>query len=392
MVSPEVEFRETLNRVNTEAGYLVLLVLDGCDELLQVERHKHFFTKGPIDCGKIPGVVWLCSGRPEDALMRLFSSPICTSVFPYDQNYSGVPSMDRADIRQILLSQLAGPLRKRLLSRDQESNDTQEVRNNFISKVEAYSQGLPLYVRFVLGDIAKNGTLSNFNPNQLPESLEDFYQNLINQAGIGVLQTITSPILALLALANEPLDVDIILVFLRERTLLTGDPNKDRKNVNQALNAVASLLQIKSTYENEEGYTLNHNTLREYLKRPEMDDLIAPSRNALNDSCAKPELLKSAARGYLVRQSTKHLLEGKCWDKLYNRLTNLVFLEAKTEAGLVFDLNDDFRNAFEKWPTDTLYRVDQKHVLIMFLPRCIFICELRHQAITALIFFFNIYY
>jgi len=363
MVSPEVEFRETLNRVNTEAGYLVLLVLDGCDELLQVERHKHFFKKGPIDCGKIPGVVWLCAGRPEDALMKVFSDLICTPVFPYGQNEGGVPPMDIADIRQILLNQLEGPLRKRLLNRDQESNDTQEIKNNFISSVAAYSQGLPLYVRFVLGDIAKNGTLSNFNPNQLPKSLEDFYQNLINQAGIGVLQTITSPIIALLALANEPLDVDIILVFLRERTLLTGDPNKDRKNVNQALNAVASLLQIKSTYENEDGYILNHNTLREYLKRPEMDDLIAPARKSLNDSCAKPELLKSAARGYLVRQSTKHLLEGECWDKLYNRLTNLVFLEAKNEAGLVFDLNDDFRNAFEKWPTDTLYRVDQKHVL-----------------------------
>lgn len=363
MVSPDVEFRETLNRVNHEAGYQVLLVLDGCDELLQVERHKHFFTKGPINCGEIPGVVWLCSGRPEDALIRLFSSPICTSVFPYDQEYSGVPPMDRADIRQILLNQLAGPLRKRLLSRDQESNDTQEVENDFISKVNAKSEGLPLYVRFVLGDIARKGTITNFDPKDLPNSLLDFYQNLISQAGIGVWQQFTSPIIALLTLAKEPLDIDIILVFLRERTLLTGDPNKDRKNVNHALNAVASLLQIKSTYENEEGYALNHKTLRDYLKRPEMEDLIAPARNSLNASCAKLELLNSAARGYLVRQSTKHLLEGECWDKLYSLFTNLIFLEAKNEAGLLSELNKDIRDAVSEWPTDTSNRFEQKQIL-----------------------------
>jgi hypothetical protein len=50
---------------------------------------------------------------------------------------------------------------------------------------------------------------------------------------------------------------------------------------------------------------------------------------------------------FLLRQLPRQLqLAGK-WDKLEKRLTDLFFLEAKAEAGMVFELAADFRTALQ---------------------------------------------
>ena len=116
-----------------------------------------------------------------------FDDDVCTQVFPADgdaeTDRSGVPPMDLADIRGMLLTQLEGPARRRLLRRDHELLETEEFVNDFIAKVAANSQGLPLYVRFVIGDVKSRGTLRHFDPTDLPESLEKFYAHLIRQSG-----------------------------------------------------------------------------------------------------------------------------------------------------------------------------------------------------------------
>src|SRR5208283_2938702 len=55
---------------------------------------------------------------------------------------------------------------------------------------------------------------------------------------------------------------------------------------------------------------------------------------------------------YVLRQLPAHFIEVACWDDLAALLRDLPFLEAKAEAGYVFDLAMDFARAIEAMPLD----------------------------------------
>jgi WD40 repeat protein len=56
------------------------------------------------------------------------------------------------------------------------------------------------------------------------------------------------------------------------------------------------------------------------------------------------------ARKYALRFAPRHLQHAERWDELYGLLTDLPFLEAKTQAGLVFDLARDFDEVAKRLP------------------------------------------
>src|SRR4051812_32450521 len=53
---------------------------------------------------------------------------------------------------------------------------------------------------------------------------------------------------------------------------------------------------------------------------------------------------------YELRHLPTHLSGAEIWDELERLLTDLFFLEAKTEAGMVLDLADDFTTAVQALP------------------------------------------
>ncbi len=66
-----LQLRETLQRIDCDNGCRVLLLLDGLDELLEIEQPTHrgdpksvasFVRQLTIECGKLPGVLWLWRG------------------------------------------------------------------------------------------------------------------------------------------------------------------------------------------------------------------------------------------------------------------------------------------------------------------------------------------
>jgi WD40 repeat protein len=62
-----------------------------------------------------------------------------------------------------------------------------------------------------------------------------------------------------------------------------------------------------------------------------------------------------ALSGYVLRYLAAHLTEAGRWDDLSSALLGPRFLEAKTEAGLVFDLVQDCNRAIARMPSDDQY-------------------------------------
>lgn len=86
----------------------VLFVLDGLDE---IQRLDPTFPQVPFDLREA-NVVWLCAGRPEGDLPRVFSPERCTHIFP-----GGLPGMTSQEIRGLLVDG-TGMLKYRLVARD----------------------------------------------------------------------------------------------------------------------------------------------------------------------------------------------------------------------------------------------------------------------------------
>ena len=158
---PLDRLREMLRRLKDHPqGHRVVFLLDGMDEIAEQDAR---FASEVVLALRVPEVVWLCSGRPERGLPEAFPPNQCVHPFP-----EGIPPMTEADIRAMLLEKI-GPLRKRLLQNDREEGE--RIVNPFIARVAEAAQGLPVYVKYVVGDILSNRFRALDAGERLPPSL-----------------------------------------------------------------------------------------------------------------------------------------------------------------------------------------------------------------------------
>ena len=154
----------------------VIVVLDGLDEV--AERDATFAAQVPLAL-TVPGVTWLCVGRPERGLPEAFQHAGAREPFP-----GGLPPMRGGDVRTMLLEKV-GPLRARLLRGDRDAGDT--VVNPFITRVAANAHGLPLYVTYVVGDVLGGRlTPDAVGVATLPPSLAAYHERLLERCEVGI--------------------------------------------------------------------------------------------------------------------------------------------------------------------------------------------------------------
>ena len=113
------------------------------------------------------------------------------------------------------LCRAAGKLTKfriKLLAGDKEKGD--EVVNPFIDLVAKRAEGLPLFVNYVTQDVQQGNYPLDSTAN-LPKGLTAYHEKLIAGLGVGALQALLTPLVATLAMANEPLAEQEIITFLR---------------------------------------------------------------------------------------------------------------------------------------------------------------------------------
>jgi len=287
---PVSEVRQLLERLRD--GARVLFLLDGLDEM--AERDPTFLG-GVLQPLMLDTVLVVGAGRSERGIPEWFRRRGAVEPFAH-----GLPPMSEDDVRALLLER-TGPVRKRLLVRDKESGAT--LHNAFITRVAQRSEGLPIYVNYVIGDL-NAGKLGPENIDALPESLHAYHDELLRRASVGDLQAVTTPLLVLLALANEPLNSAELAALLKRRGVLES---ADIELVGQVLADLASMLRRAPDPDGEEGYTLFHHSLREHvIANPELRQTVGATRKSLAEASIHPQ--GDAAEVYLFRNGVQHLL------------------------------------------------------------------------------------
>lgn len=296
------------------------LLLDGLDELVRTDPK---FVEEMI--GSHPRVRWVCAGRPEPALVQAMRERAATDLFP-----DGLPPMAEDDIRGMILNKI-GPLRKKLLQQDKENAG--QVLNPFITLVTQRAGGLPLYVRYVIGDVLNGKYRVLDGAEDLPESLHAYHEKLLKQLGIGELSDILPRIVALLALAHEPLDEGELYTFLAHRELLTADES-GQSLLARGLAALASMLKTASDPDGDTGFVLFHNSLRDHVRdSPAMANPVRLTRKALAD-LADAETPPDRLKKYLLRCGVRHLLDAGRNAEAERLLVNVNHLWAMSQAGV----------------------------------------------------------
>ena len=275
----------------------LIIVLDGLDEINV--RDKDFAKDFPASL-KYPGIIWVCIGRPEPALVNLFKTKNALIPFP-----EGLPPMSSNDIRGMILEKI-GPLKKKLLSNDKESGET--IVNPFIDLVAKQADGLPLYVKYVIGDVLANRYRVLDGDEVLPDSLHAYHEQLLEGLGIGDLKFILTPLASLLAVAFEPLSLEEIQIIFIYRKIISND-EKGKILIENGLSAIAPMLRRAPDPEGEEGYTLFHYSLREHiLKSQDMANSVQTAKEAFCELAMKPDDQEELTN-YLYRTGIDHFID-----------------------------------------------------------------------------------
>ena len=299
----------------------IIIVLDGLDEINVRDKE---FTKDIPTSLNYPNLIWVCFGRPEPSLEYLFHLNNALMPFP-----DGLPSMSSNDIRGMIMEKI-GPLKKKLLLQDKENSGT--IVNPFIDLVVEKADGLPLYVKYVIGDVLANRFRVLDGDEVLPESLHAYHEQLLNGLGIGDLKFILTPLAALLAVAYEPLSLEEIESIFIYRKIIPKNEN-GKKLIENGLSAIAPMIRRAPDPQGEEGYTLFHFSLREHiLKSSDMFNSVKTAKEAFCELALKPDQIPNLTN-YLYRTGIDHFIDEGELKKAGKALINLNWLHSLFNLG-----------------------------------------------------------
>lgn len=282
-----------------QPGWRILFILDGVDEIL--ERAPDFVMEVLLRLA-LPGVTLFCAGRPERGLPEIFHD--AGAIQPYPE---GLPRMNEGDVRTMLLEKI-GHLRRKLLrsDRDIKNPDGSElVVNSFVTKVARCAAGLPIYVKYVIGDIL-GGRIIPDPAVVLPPSLAAYHEELMRRCSIGDMNQTLTPMVATLAVAYEPLTAEELAALLVRRSLLSAG-REGIKLVRDALAGIGAMIRLAPDPDGGDSFTLFHHSLREHIRTsPGMSMAVSTAREAMARSAL--ETTTDEATNYLRRQGPRHLI------------------------------------------------------------------------------------
>ncbi|MEI8284307.1 MAG: hypothetical protein WCG52_04870, partial [bacterium] len=320
--SAQTRFLELLRCVM--AGWGVLIMADGLDELpTQDDKWLDEVVVASVR-GKSSRTRWALAGRPERGIPQKLRKAGAVEVFP-----EGLPPMKAEDVRSFFFERLSRcNARNRLISRDAEKEGV--IVNPFLREVMRRSEGLPIYMNYVIGDIIHNKITPDLE-GQLPQGIAAYHEELLRRCAVGDLQAVMTPLVAVLALAHEPLAPAALASILRSAGRL------DTENVpliEKALAGVSSMIRRSPNPDGVDGYILYHASLREHICATDsFQETIAALRKKLSNFCS--EEIKAGGENllpYVRRHALKHFLEVEDWDSATAALSNLEFIEARALA------------------------------------------------------------
>ena len=184
-----------------------------------------------------------------------------------------------------------------------------KTESSFVESVTTQSNGLPLYVRFVVLDILA-GRLRDLDGRQkLPEGLGEYYTELLKRVSVGTLFTLMTAVLCLLAVVDEPLTKEQLVV--RMRLFLPKEDDVDNWFERTVLH-LSSMLRGGRGEQRGSGYSIYHHSLRQHLERdPEIKSSVDNAREWLVEKACHAVPLENAGpyADYMARHAVSHLLD-----------------------------------------------------------------------------------
>jgi WD40 repeat protein len=329
----------------TAADEPVHVLVDGLDEILDVEPAFAEVLR------ELQGerVVWLCAGREESTVAPVLASAERITFrdprAPAEGVHDSLPRLGEEDIRAMLV-QGTERAKYALFARDEvrEGGD-QAVYNGFVEAVTARADGLPLYVRMVVGDVRAGRR--GFDPgaeDRLPEGLVAYYDDRLEQYGASDVRLVAPYVLSFLALAREPLPEAALRALVDRYHPVLMRQSKAEQIFVDALARVSPMLRRRLTPAGQRGWMIDHDTFRRHLLGSEKVGMQRDAaREVLINACAAWAEAGPELRGYALRHYVAHLLEADAANRAAEQLADYGFVQASVEAGLVFELLANYR-------------------------------------------------
>eukprot|EP00276_Gloeochaete_wittrockiana_P016050 CAMPEP_0184335376 /NCGR_PEP_ID=MMETSP1089-20130417/3948_1 /TAXON_ID=38269 ORGANISM="Gloeochaete wittrockiana, Strain SAG46.84" /NCGR_SAMPLE_ID=MMETSP1089 /ASSEMBLY_ACC=CAM_ASM_000445 /LENGTH=2440 /DNA_ID=CAMNT_0026659999 /DNA_START=184 /DNA_END=7506 /DNA_ORIENTATION=- len=236
-----------------------------------------------------PGALWIVSSTHP--------SPVAWSGIQdawADLTVMELEGLKPHQARQYLEEMCVG-LRYDLYAHDEENEEDGVTSNSFISRAHKASEGLPLYLRLLAGDI-NEGRLTFAAEESLPNGLAAYCDYLLNEIGPTNEEQALFDVLSLLCWAQEPMTDDVVFEVLG-----LDIEEQDLVEVCEA----HPFLQRQITVDGYQGWAICHDYFRQHLKS---SSLTKKSRQR-----ALKRLLKWCSKWheheepYALRHYAKHL-------------------------------------------------------------------------------------
>lgn len=300
-----------LSHIEAAPFQKLVLVLDGLDELAR--REMSFVTRLVERLKTCERLTVLVSSRPEAGIPETMKE--LGAFLPWSD---GLPPMNTAELREMLVTLLPEKAVRQLVSDDRE--DGGRVRNRFIDIMVERSGGLPLFIVLVAKAAReKDFTAQRFaDPGWLPNRVTAFFDRLVENGELSDARYFGPQVGALLALSHEPLssaEIASILdadVSADQRAMIARDFNLDagahvEAVVAQVLRNLGGLLRVIVGNDGVRRYRLLHDDLTTFIRTaPALAIVSSNMRLLLALQAVKP---KGAAARYLFANGIVHLLE-----------------------------------------------------------------------------------
>ena len=308
-----------LNKIIEENDIgLVKILIDGLDEV--IKRDKYFIERTILisfnHSIRFRTLQWLVFSRKESSITPQLAKIKTKDIYPL------LPKMSEQDMRLLILNEInIPPIQKKIIQLDQDTANSDQSKNLFISTVMKKADGYPLYVKYLINDLRSN-KYPTLDINDLPNSLDQYHEQIIKELAIGDLALRLTPITVILALAKEPLSAEEIYSIYID----AYPRHSNRKTFNEALDHLSFLLTIDSDIENESGYKLHHQSLRDFLLNSSQLLLeIQTFKSVFSELSEQPEKYP-ATKNYFYRCGYKHLIEDQKLSQLKFNLSNFTYI------------------------------------------------------------------
>ncbi len=248
--------RELVRRlVDLTPSPQAVFLLDGIDEVVRDDPGILRLVESTQQA------VWVCAGQNVSGVGGEFDR--MGAWLPF--GVAGLPPLGVRDARAYL-DQECGARIYALIARDRPDTPEGGNDNPFLAELVRRSEGLPLYLSFVAEEVRQDRL--SFSPGaeqRLPRDLEAYYERLLERFRVSDEAAVLTPLLALLALAADPLTTETILDLLGRDRLLAREGGAEL--LVRAIDSGRLLVHRIRARDDRSGYSLYHDSLRTHLRQ-----------------------------------------------------------------------------------------------------------------------------